>query len=203
MFTIGYATKPIETYIDQLRQHDVDVVADIRSVPYSRAFFDYHREALRDHLRGAGLRYVHLGEELGPRSKDPSHYDAGGQVQFDRLMQSPLFRSGIARLFEGLEKGFTIAMTCACKDPAVCHRSLLVGWALRHHHDCELQHILHDGEIESQTGLERRLLSLTDTVPDMLTGEADALQLAYERQCRAVAYRRPEGEAGGGRESAK
>lgn len=196
MFTIGYATKPVEAYIQQLRHHEMDVVADIRSVPYSRAFFDYHREALRDHLREAGLRYVYLGEELGPRSKDPSHYDADGQVQFDRLMQSELFQSGLGRLFEGLEKGFSVAMTCACKDPATCHRSLLVGWVLKHKHDRELQHILHEGGIETQSALEHRLLSLTDTAADMFTGEAGALKLAYERQCRAVAYRRPEPVAG-------
>ncbi len=191
MFTIGYATKPVETYIRQLHHHQVDVVADIRSVPYSRAFFDYHREALRDHLRESGLRYVYLGAELGPRSKNPSHYDADGQVQFGRLMQSELFHAGLGRLFEGLEKGFSIAMTCACKDPATCHRSLLVGWALKHEHNCELQHILHEGGLESQSALEHRLLSLTDTAADMFTGGESALKLAYERQCRAVAYRWP------------
>ena len=192
MFSIGYATKPIEHYIRQLREHRVDVVADIRSVPFSKAFFDYHQDALRGHLAEAGIRYVHLGPELGPRSKDAAHYDDGGQVQFDRLMQSELFQSGIDRLFDGVEKGFTIAMTCACKDPAICHRSLLVGWALRHQRECDLRHILHNGGLERQSELETRLLTETNTVADMFTGEAGALQLAYERQCLACAYRRPE-----------
>jgi hypothetical protein len=53
---------------------------------------------------------------------------------------APLFLSGIHRLFDGQAKGFRIAMTCACKDPAICHR---------------------------------------------------ALQLAYQRQCKACAYRIP------------
>lgn len=192
MFTIGYATKPIATYIEQLQQHGVTVVADIRSVPYSKVFFDYHQGALQQHLQQAGLRYVYLGAELGPRSKDPAHYDEGNQVQFDRLMASELYRSGVQRLFDGLDKGFRIAMTCACKDPAICHRSLLVGWSLQHQYDCELQHITHDGGLESQSALEHRLLALTDTVPDLLAGEAAALQLAYQQQCRACAYRRPD-----------
>jgi uncharacterized protein (DUF488 family) len=191
MFTIGYATKPINTYIQQLQQHGITVVADIRSVPYSKVFFDYHQQALKQHLQQAGLRYVYLGDELGPRSKDPAHYDDSQQVQFDRLMQAPLYQAGVQRLFDGVEKGFRIAMTCACKDPAICHRSLLVGWSLRHQYDCELQHITHDGALESQTALEQRLMTLTDTVPDLLAGEAAALQLAYQQQCRACAYRRP------------
>src|SRR5690606_39390598 len=108
MFTIGYATKPIETYISQLLEHGVTVVADVRSVPYSKRFHDYHRETLIQHLRNAGLRYVYLGEELGPRSKEPAHY-VGDQVQFGRLMEAPQYQAGIRRLFDGAEKGFRIA----------------------------------------------------------------------------------------------
>ncbi len=191
MFTIGYATKPIDTYISQLLEHGVTVVADIRSVPYSKVFTDYHRENLMQHLHKAGLRYVYLGEELGPRSKDSAHYDVTHQLQFPMLMESALYRSGKQRLFDGLNKDFTIAMTCACKDPAICHRSLLVGRSLRHRHDHELQQILHDGGLESQGELEQRLLSATGTEVNMLTGEEGALQLAWERQCRECAYRKP------------
>lgn len=191
MFTIGYATKPINSFINQLHQHKVTVVADVRSVPYSKAFFDYHQPALQQYLKQAGIRYVYLGQELGPRSQDEAHYDETRQVQFDRLMQSELFRSGVERLFDGVGKGFSIALVCACKDPAICHRSLLIGWSLRHCHHIELQHILHDGGLETQAALERRLLDLTATVPDILTVEEAALQLAYQRQCRACAYRRP------------
>lgn len=192
MFTIGYATKQISHYIDQLHQCNVTVVADIRSVPYSKAFFDYHQEALIEHLKNAGIRYVYLGLELGPRSKELSHYDETRQVQFDRLMQAPLFQAGIKRLFDGLQKSYKIAMTCACKDPAICHRSLLVGWSLKHQYNYELTHILHDGTLETQTALERRLMSLTETVPDIFTGEDGSQQLAYQRQCQACAYRRPD-----------
>lgn len=190
MFTIGYATKPISTYIQQLRRHSVTVVADIRSVPYSKTFHDYNRETFKRLLKDAGITYVYLGAELGPRSKSPTHYNEENQVQFDRLMASDLFKSGIDRLFDGIEKGFTVGLSCAEKDPAICHRSLLVGWSLKHQYDIELQHILHNGELESQTELEQRLMHITETVPDMLLSEGDALQLAYERQCKNCAYHR-------------
>lgn len=144
------------------------------------------------HLQNAGIHYVYLGFELGPRSREPAHYDETNQVQFDRLMQSGLFQSGITRLFDGMKKGYSIALVCACKDPAICHRSLLVGWSLKHQFNHELNHILHDGGVESQTALERRLLTLTGTAPDIFTGEEAACQLAYQRQCRACAYRKPD-----------
>lgn len=192
MFSIGYATKDIITYIEQLQHHKVTVVADIRSVPYSKAFFDYHQEALKNTLKSNGIAYVYLGAELGPRSKDPQHYNDEQQVQFDRLMNCDLFKSGIERLFSGIKKGYAIALSCAEKDPAICHRSLLVGWSLLHQYEHELQHIRHNGELESQTQMEQRLMQITDTVPDMLTSETDALHLAYKRQCVAYAYRIPE-----------
>ncbi|OZG75489.1 hypothetical protein BTA51_01170 [Hahella sp. CCB-MM4] len=180
--------------MEQLHHYNVDVVADIRSVPYSKAFHDYHQEALRHTLKASGIGYVYLGPELGPRSKDPAHYDERRQVQFDRLMESALFKSGIQRLFDGIDKGYTIALSCAEKDPAICHRSLLVGWSLLHQYGCELQHILHEGELEGQIALESRLMQTTDTFPDMLMDEPEAIQLAYRRQCQNCAYRIPEAD---------
>ncbi len=192
LFSIGYATKPIDEYIQQLKHYHITAVADIRSVPFSNAFFDYHQGALKQHLQKHGIRYVYLGDELGPRSKDASHYNESGQVQFGRLMHSDLFKLGVERVQSGLRKGFRIALSCAEKDPAICHRSLLVGWALKRHYHFDLKHILHTGELETQTQLEQRLMTLTNTLPDMLTPEAEATELAYQRQCECCAYRRPD-----------
>lgn len=191
MYSIGYATKPLPDYLDQLAQQGINVVADVRSVPYSKTFHDYNRETFQAHLKRAGVRYVYLGQELGPRSKSPAHYNSDNQVQFDRLMTSPLFIAGIERLKQGIDKGYTIALHCAEKDPATCHRSLLVGWSLRHQYNLELTHIRHNGGLETQSGLEARLMTLTDTLPDMLLNETEAMRLAYRRQCLICAYKIP------------
>ncbi len=188
LYSIGYATKSIENYIEQLHQYNIDVVADIRSVPYSKVFHDYHQEALQAKLSAARIRYVYLGAELGPRSKNPAHYNDHNQVQFDRLMQSDLFTQGVNRLQNGINKGFTIALTCAEKDPAICHRSLLVGWYLNHQHNLNIRHILHEGPIETQENLEQRLMQVTHIIPDMLTTENEARAQAYRQQCLDYAY---------------
>ncbi len=190
IYTIGYATKDISELITQLQFHEVDVVADIRSVPYSAAFNDYHQEALQSHLRSNSIRYVYLGKELGPRSKDPAHYDENNQVQFDRLVHSDLFQSGILRLQNGLEKSHRIALLCAEKDPAICHRSLLVSHYLIRNIDIEIQHITHSGALESQQEMEERLIDLQGLQADMLTGSDELLDLAYKQQLKDCAYRR-------------
>ena len=46
LFSIGYATKPIDVFVAQLKHFDIQAVADVRSVPYSKAFHDYHQEAV-------------------------------------------------------------------------------------------------------------------------------------------------------------
>lgn len=190
LFTIGYATKPIETFLDQLRDHRIDVVADVRSVPYSKTFHDFHRETLIKHLREARIRYVYLGDELGPRSPHDSHYE-NGQVQFARLQGSANFQRGVKRLFEGLEKGFRIALVCAEKDPAICHRSLLIAHFLQRHSQLDIEHICHDGTLESEAELEARLMAETGIVPDMFSGESECLEAAWREQSRRCAYRRP------------
>lgn len=191
LFSIGYATKPLADFIDQLQRHGVNAVADVRSVPYSRAFHDYHREPLAASLRAAGIHYVYLGEELGPRSKDPKHYNQHGQVQFERLQQAPLFQQGIERLFKGVEKSLKIALMCAEKDPATCHRSLLVGHHLLHQHAVDIQHIGHDGQLESEQALEERLVEINGIQQDMLTPACECRALAWLAQCQRHAYIKP------------
>lgn len=191
LFGIGYATKPIQVFLGQLQTYNVDVVADVRSVPYSRAFHDFNREALIQHLASINVKYVYLGDELGPRSKVSEHYNETGQVQFDRLMRSPLFLKGVDRLKVGLAKGYNIALMCAEKDAAVCHRSLLIGYALKHTLNMELLHIGFEGDLESQAALEKRLLAETNTFPDIFTSEAECEALAYKKQTLKMAYKKP------------
>lgn len=197
LYTIGYATKPLTTFVEQLKTYQINVVADVRSVPYSKVFHDYHQESIQQHLHSQNIRYVYLGEELGPRSKDPSHYDDNNQVQFDRLMQSDLFQQGITRLSTGLDKGFRIALMCAEKDPATCHRSLLIGYFLQHtknkliSNKLEILHICHNGNLENQSHLEKRLCSIQN-IDDDLFMSADEKQVeAYKRQLKVTSYIKP------------
>ncbi|MGH1487093.1 MAG: DUF488 family protein [Cellvibrionaceae bacterium] len=199
IFTIGYATKPIDIFIAQLKQYEIDVIADIRSVPYSKVFHDYHKESVQSYLKKHQIKYVYLGDELGPRSKDDKHYDESGQVQFSKLMQSPLFQQGIKRIKDGINKEFNIALMCAEKDPATCHRSLLVGYFLKRHNSSEnntqnnitIQHIDHNGNLETQDALEQRLSTLNEIEVDLFTSAEEQQEQAYQLQLKNTSYRKP------------
>ncbi|RLT94526.1 DUF488 family protein [Ketobacter sp.] len=192
LYSIGYATKPIAVFLAQLQQYGISAVADVRSVPYSKAFHDYHQEAFAATLKSNGIHYVYLGAELGPRSRDDHHYDACGQVQFDRLAQSPLYLQGVERLQNGLDKGLNIALMCAEKDPADCHRSLLIGFDLKRRLGLELAHITHDGGIETQPQLEQRMAETHGAAQDLFASPEQLVELGCRAQSKLKAYRRPE-----------
>lgn len=180
VFTIGHSTHSIERFAGLLQQHGVTAVADVRSAPYSRFNPQFNREALERALKQRDIGYAFLGKELGARSEDPACYEAG-KVQYRRLAQTALFKSGIERVHAGAQK-HRLALMCAEKDPLNCHRTLLVSRALENA-GIAVRHVLADGRVESQAQAMQRLVSVvglpeTDLFrsPEELVASACALQ---------------------------
>lgn len=159
VFTIGHSNQPLDTFLHGLHQHGITAVADVRSRPYSRHVPHFSRESLQMALAAAGIAYVFLGNELGARPDDPGLYDKypDGKVRVntDRLTQQTGFQDGLNRLREGTSR-YRIAMLCAEKDPANCHRGWLVAPRLASQ-GLEVLHIHADGRLEAHADLEARL----------------------------------------------
>lgn len=179
VFTIGHSNHPIEKFIELLRLHRVDALADARSVPASRFNPQFNRKILAESLKKADIAYVFLGRELGARSEDPSTYE-NGQVQYRKLATTPLFLAGIERVEQGARK-HRIALMCAEKDPLDCHRTLLVSRALERD-DVAVTHILADGALETQHAAMKRLLKVDPSGPgDMFDSEESLIDIAVLR----------------------
>jgi len=71
LYTIGHSTHSIEDFINLLKMHSITALCDVRSQPYSQYNPQYNRENLQKDVKQAGIAYVFLGNELGPRSDDP------------------------------------------------------------------------------------------------------------------------------------
>lgn len=165
VLTIGHSTHCVEDFLGLLRRHGVNVVADVRSMPYSRFNPRFNRDAVRSALRSNGIHYVYLGSELGGRSRDEAHYDMDdhhARINYDRVRAEGSFKAGLRRVLDGVDKGYRIALMCVEKEPLDCHRTLLVARALG---DGELAgkqigiaHIHADGRLESQDEAMDRLL---------------------------------------------
>lgn len=187
VYTIGHSTHSIETFISLLKSHDVSAVADVRSRPYSRMNPQFNREPLKEALRNAHIQYVFLGKELGARSEDKSCY-RNGQVQYDLLAQTDLFKHGIDRVTKGA-RTHRVALMCAEKEPLECHRTILVGRKL-YESGLAVQHILPDGRLEGHADTIQRLIA-THKVSgvDMFRDKEAVITDAYARQGNAIAYR--------------
>lgn len=161
VLTVGHSNHAIDRFLELLRLHSVQVVADVRSHPYSKYATQFDHEPLLNSLREAGFQYVYLGAELGGRPRGEAYYDGDGRVLYDKVAESPAFHDGLARLEKGLQQ-HVVAMMCSEEDPAGCHRRLLVTRVLMEH-GIAVAHIRGDGSL--QTEEELRASETKDQMP--------------------------------------
>ena len=195
LYTIGHSNHEMEKFIRLLRMHDITAVCDVRSAPYSKYASQFNYDPIGRRLKTAGIQYVYLGRELGPRSDDPACY-VGGKVRYEKIAETAAFKEGLARVRKGIES-YRVALMCAEKDPAVCHRTILVCRHLREA-DLEIKHILEDGSLEDNRDTERRLMKMLK-IPEVTLFDRpeDQIERAYDKQGERIAYavkpKNPEG----------
>lgn len=184
LLTIGHSTHDFPRFLALLQQHGIEIVADVRSRPFSRLPW-FSRPSLEKQLKESGIRYVFLGQELGARRDERECY-IGDRVDYERIAQAPLFQKGLERLKVGVGKA-RIALMCAEKDPLDCHRTILV---CRHAKDfAEILHIHADGALETHEKAEARLLArYHEDAYDLFRSRIELLNDAYQRRGQEIAY---------------
>jgi uncharacterized protein (DUF488 family) len=189
LYTIGHSNHPIERFLDLLRGHEIETVADVRSRPYSRFVPHFSRERLERLLDEADVGYLFLGRELGgkPTRDDPGRFPS----DYHARIGDPLFRDGIERLLEAADMR-RVALLCRERDPLDCHRLYLVCRYVKPMVG-PIRHILPDGAIEEQSATERRLIERTGSSKELPLFEQagrdqdqDALDHAYDAWWRRV-----------------
>ena len=186
IYTIGHSNYEIEKFLKLLKQYEIEVVADVRSSPYSRYSPQFNKDILEIALFNNQVKYLFLGAELGARPNDRECY-VGNRVSFEKLKKTMAFRKGIERLLVGMSD-HVITLMCSEKDPINCHRTVLVSRVLAEN-DVTVQHILENGEIINQSELETQLLKHFKIEPDLFNDDMDVLvKEAYERQEKDISY---------------
>ena len=146
VFTIGHSNHSAEEFRALLRTHDVQVLVDVRSQPYSR-WPQFKRKELQAMLRQAGIHYAYAGKQLGGHPDDPALMN-GDQPDYDAMARTPAFLDGLDRLQSMLDER-RVAIMCAEADPAKCHREALIARSLRER-GIDVLHILRDGNLASE-----------------------------------------------------
>lgn len=136
VYTIGHSNRSLEDLIDVLRSRGVSVLADIRTIPRSRANPQFNADALGPALGAAGIRYVPLRALGGLRGKTrregPSPNDGWEVTTFRNYADyalTPPFREGLEELLAIASREPT-AMMCAEMLWWRCHRRIVADHLL-------------------------------------------------------------------------
>ncbi|MDP6667305.1 MAG: DUF488 domain-containing protein [Dehalococcoidia bacterium] len=190
LFTLGHSTHSIGDFVDLLQKHEVSSAIDVRSNPYSQYTPQFNRQAIEQALGEFGIAYEFAGDSLGARSADPQMYKLG-VVNFGALSTSAAFNTGIRRI-EELSADQRIAIVCTEKDPVTCHRGVLVARSLVDK-GFAIDHILADGELESHSDMEDRMVTESGLpYATLFDDHQEIVKQAYSIIGRRIAWKDPE-----------
>jgi uncharacterized protein (DUF488 family) len=145
--TIGHSNRTIEEFIDLLRQNEVQVLLDIRTVPKSRHNPQFGQDQLPQSLEEAGIAYRQmpgLGGLRRPLKESPNSGWRNTSFRgYADYMQTPEFAHNVEAVI-GLAGDTRCVLMCAESVPWRCHRSLVADALLVR--GIPVEHIINPGK---------------------------------------------------------
>lgn len=135
-FTIGHSTRSIDDFVALLKDAEVRLVVDVRTVPRSRTNPQYNRDVLPDTLAAFQIGYEHiaaLGGLRGHKQDVAPDVNAFWTNQsfhnYADYAMTEAFRAGLARL-RALGRERRCAIMCAEAVWWRCHRRIIADYLL-------------------------------------------------------------------------
>ncbi len=114
IYSIGHSSHPLDVFLGMLKAHDIAVLVDVRSRPYSSYSPHFSKRELSSSLKDAGIEYQFEGRALGG-------LDA---ISFS----DPEFVKAMERVL-ALQSEGNVCLMCSERNPKDCHRaSKLCCW---------------------------------------------------------------------------
>ncbi|VUT28179.1 MAG: hypothetical protein SYNGOMJ08_00742 [Candidatus Syntrophoarchaeum sp. GoM_oil] len=131
IYTIGHSNIELEDFLSLL--DGIEVVVDVRSVPFSKYASQFNLKNIKSTLESIGIEYVfmedeYVGNVLGGRPRDEDCYE-DGKVVYENIMRKSWYKEGISALIE-LAENKKVAIMCSEEDPYRCHRHHLISQSL-------------------------------------------------------------------------
>ena len=127
IFTSGYEGATVAEFLAALKQAGVERVIDVRALPLSRRP-GFSKTPLKGALEEAGIAYVHL-KALGTPAGGRAAARAGRHADLERIyagqLELPEAIVHSAQMIE-LAAEKPSALLCFEREPAHCHRTLLL-----------------------------------------------------------------------------
>jgi uncharacterized protein (DUF488 family) len=135
-YTIGHSNRSFDEFVELLRSAEVSCVADVRTVPRSRANPQYNLDVLPEALATFEIGYAHVASLGGLRGRArniPPDINAfwqnGGFHNYADYAMSEGFRRGLTRLQE-LGQSQRCAVMCAEAVWWRCHRRIIADYLI-------------------------------------------------------------------------
>lgn len=134
--SIGYESKTIDSFLNELIQHNVSLLIDVRKNAFSMKK-EFCKANLEKYLGKVGIGYLHFSELGIDSSKRKDLNSLGAYKQLFKAYRKtlPMKKGGIDELKE-LAKMQRIALMCFEADKNFCHRGILSDFL-----DCRVDHI--------------------------------------------------------------
>lgn len=194
-FTVGHSVLSIEDFFNLISLHDIKIIVDVRSVPFSPRNPQFNRAELNQSLEVAGFKYYFMGDTLGGRPFDESLYHENGIANYLAVRESKSFVDSLAK-FITWAKEENAALMCGEEDPITCHRALMITPSL-----AKLKifpsHIRKKGGIEThrmfiqRTAMQAKILKIPQ-LPSLFSDDSEErlFEEAVEKLAKKYAYRK-------------
>lgn len=155
VFTIGHSTRTLSELVALLRQVDVDLLVDVRSIPRSRTTPQFNKDVLPDALAAEGIGYEHLsalgGRRHRPRgapASENSYWRVPAFRNYADYAETDAFRAGLDELL-ALSREHRCAIMCAEAVWWRCHRRIVADYLLAR--GIPVEHIMGLGKLTPAT----------------------------------------------------
>jgi uncharacterized protein (DUF488 family) len=137
IYTVGHSTLPLDAFIALLRQYDIGLLVDIRTVPRSRTNPQYNLDTFPAALAEAGIRHTHLvalgglrgrRKDLPPGESPNAAWRNTSFRNYADYALTPAFRAGLDELIALATA--PLAIMCAEAVWWRCHRRIVADYLL-------------------------------------------------------------------------
>ncbi len=135
-FTIGHSNRSLAEFIELLRSAEIELLADIRTMPMSRANPQFNETTLPDALAAVQISYAHMAALGGLRGKarrlapDVNGYWTNTSFHnYADYALSEQFQAGLARL---RDEGHRRRCALMCSEAVWwrCHRRIVADYLI-------------------------------------------------------------------------
>jgi uncharacterized protein (DUF488 family) len=151
-FTIGHSTRSLASFVGLLKDADIRLVVDVRTVPRSRTNSQYNRDVLPASLATVHIAYEHIAALGGLRGKQPgvpadvnAFWTNQSFHNYADYAMGEGFRSGFEQL-RALGHASRCTLMCAEAVWWRCHRRIISDYLITANET--VFHILGPGHVE-------------------------------------------------------